>query len=111
MKQIVALLFALALFGDHVVGWAQAVPPESGANRGSWTTAAVLATLLYAPLKAGLCVIGGGASSLVFLSSGARAARTVAGASCEGTWILSADALQGKEPINFVGNSIRFPGD
>ena len=105
-KQIVALLFALVLLGERPLAWG-----EDGSSEGSYGAAAAVGTVLYTPLKAGLCFIGGTASALVFLSSGPRAARTVAGAVCGGTWVLTGEALEGKKPLNFVGESVRFPGD
>jgi hypothetical protein len=111
MKTGVALLLVLALAGHGGAAWAQATPPDSGVKQASHNVASVVATGLYAPLKAGLCILGGGSSGLVFLSSGPRAARAVAGAACEGTWVITADALRGKEPIEFVADSIPAPRD
>ena len=62
----------------------------------------VLGTVLYTPLKGLLCVVGGTASGFAFLSSGAEAARTMAVASCKGTWVITPDVLRGKEPLNVV---------
>ena len=107
MRQIVALLLGLWLVGGIDAAWADGSSESATASN----TAAALADVLYTPLKTGLCVIGGGASGLVFLSSGPRAARAVFGRSCGGTWILTGDALRGKKAIDFVGDSIRFPPD
>jgi len=107
MKRTMVWLFALALVGEHAAAWAEDGTSDSGGER----AAAVAATVLYTPLKAGLCVIGGAASGFVFLHSGPRAARTVANRSCKGTWVLTTEQLYGDKPIDFVMDSVRFPGD
>lgn len=64
-----------------------------------------LGTLVYTPLKAGLCVMAGLASVFAFVFNGPEATSTVANASCKGTWVITPDVLKGKEPLNFVGDA------
>jgi hypothetical protein len=109
MRNVVALVLALSLVGHCGAVWAQAASSADGDKPILHEVASGAATVLYTPLKAGLCVIGGASSALVYLSSGPRAQRAVAGASCGGTWILTPAHLTGKKPINFVAESIPAP--
>ena len=103
MTRIAGALLVLTGLGLGEAGGAEPTSPERRAERGSHTFSSVAGTLLYTPLKAGLCLTGGIASGFVFLSSGGSAARAVADASCKGSWILTRQALRGTEPVNFVG--------
>ena len=105
MRHIVALL-ALTLLAHGSPAWAQTESPESGVERAAYGVGSVLGTLLYTPLKAGLCVLGGGASTLVYISSGARAMRAVARSSCRGTWVLTPEHLKGRAPIDVVNDGL-----
>ena len=103
MRQVVAPLLVLTLLGPIGVAWAQSAPTPTQARRASHSVASVLATAAYLPLKAGLCVIGGAATPLVFLSSGgAEAMDTVGSAVCKGTWVITPDILRGRQPLEFV---------
>ena len=104
MRRIVALLLTLALLGECGIAWAQSASQESGAAQAAYGAGSALGTLLYTPLKAGLCVMGGLASVFAFFN-GPEATRVVASASCKGTWVLTPDALKGNEPLNFVGDA------
>ncbi len=107
MRHIV-LLLVLTFLGQSSAGWAQTASPESESRgeRVGYSVGSVLGTLLYTPLKAGLCVVGGGASTLVYISSGARAMRAVARTSCRGTWVLTPDHLKGRAPLNVVDDGL-----
>ena len=107
MRHIVALV-VLTLLGQSSAGWAQTAPPESesGGERVAYGVGSVLGTLLYTPLKAGLCVVGGAVSPLVYISSGARAMRAVARTSCRGTWVLTSDHLKGRASIDVLDDSL-----
>ncbi len=102
MRQIVALLLAATLLGQSGAAWAESASQQRGLRQVSYGAGSILGTLVYTPLKALLCVIGGTASGLVFVSSGAEATRAVAGASCKGTWVITPDILKGKKPLDFV---------
>lgn len=102
MRQIVALLLAATLLGQSGAAWGEPASQQRGPRQVTYGAGSILGTLAYTPLKALLCVIGGTASGLVFVSSGAEAMRTVAGASCKGTWIITPDVLKGKKPVDFV---------
>jgi hypothetical protein len=103
MKRIAAPLLGLAVLSPGGATWAESMSPERSAGPGSHAAGSIAGTLLYTPLKAGLCLTGGIASGFAFLSSGSSAARAVADASCKGRWILTRNALKGTEPLGFVG--------
>jgi len=125
MKAIASLSFPLALLAACGLAEAQTAQTQmtqpdmtqteitSSPRREStsWRAAAIGATALYIPLKAGLCLFGGASSVFTYLSSGAEAERTIAEASCKGTWVITPGALKGREQIDFVGQSVRFPED
>jgi hypothetical protein len=101
MTNMVLVLTGLLLLAHPVNGWADTQQPgteSTGQKAGS-----VVATALYMPLKAGLCVLGGGASLFAFLYGGEAAMRTLQLAACTGTWVLTPGIMKGEEPLNFVG--------
>jgi len=102
MREIVALLLVLTLLGQSGPAWAQAASADSGARRALYGAGSVLGTVVYTPFKGLLCVMGGAASGLQFLASGARATRAMATASCGGTWVVTPDVLKGRAPLTFV---------
>jgi len=106
MRHIVALLVLITLLGHSGTVGAQATSPESGGEQAAYKVASVLGTLLYTPLKATLCFMGGAASTFVYVSSGAKAMRTVARTSCKGTWVLTPDHLKGDAPLNVLDDSL-----
>ena len=106
MRAIVALLLTLALAGQSGNAWAEPASHESRTEQAAYGAGSAVGTLLYTPLKAGFCVLGGIASVFAFVfAGGPEATRVVASASCKGTWVLTPDALKGNEPINFVGDA------
>ena len=109
MERIVVLLLVLTLLGPGGAAWAQSAPRGSGVKRASYNVGSVLATLLYTPLKAGLCLVGGASSGFAFLSGGAEAQRAVASASCKGTWVITPNVLRSKAPLDFVGEIPEIP--
>ena len=109
MERIVVLLLVLTLLGPGEAAWAQSAPRGSGVKRASYNVGSVLATLLYTPLKAGLCLVGGASSGFAFLSGGAEAQRAVASASCKGTWVITPKVLRGKEPLDVIGEIPEIP--
>jgi hypothetical protein len=102
MRQIVATLLALAVLAPGAPAWAEPPARESTAQKVSYGAGSALGTAVYTPLKGLLCAIGGAASGFVFLSSGPRAMRTVANASCTGTWVITQEILKGERPLDVV---------
>ena len=109
MERIVVLLLGLTLLGPGGAAWAQSAPLVCGAKQVSYNVGSVLATLVYTPLKAGLCLVGGASSGFAFLSGGAEAQRAVASVSCKGTWVITPNVLRSKEPLEFIGDVPGIP--
>ncbi len=62
-----------------------------------------LGTIVYSPVKASFCIVGGVASAFTALASPPTASKVVGGA-CRGTWIITPDVLRGKERVKFVAD-------
>jgi hypothetical protein len=102
MRRTVLVLVGLLLAGHPVSVWAQ-TSQQPRAEPTAQKAARIAGTAIYTPLKAGLCVLGGGASLFAFLSGGASAMRAVQRESCTGTWVLTPAMMKGQEPIDFLG--------
>src|SRR5262249_30515244 len=105
MREI-AVVLVLMLTVHTGAAWAQSAEPESTGEQIAWGTASVVSTALYMPLKGLLCVIGGGAPTPLFFSSGVKGMRATQGAACRGTWWITEDQLKGKTPINVVDDRL-----
>jgi len=62
-----------------------------------------LGTIVYSPVKASFCIVGGVAGAFTALASPPTASKVVGGA-CRGTWIITPDVLKGKERVKFVAD-------
>ncbi len=102
MKQLVALVLGLALIVQGTA--ARAAEEESGLAQVGYGAGSVLGTLVYAPFKATFCILGG-LSSGVALIFDRETAGKMASASCLGTWVITPDAVRGKETVRFVGKT------
>jgi hypothetical protein len=100
MKQIFAGFVILALVSQAVPGWASEGSTWEQAGYGAGS---VLGTLVYAPLKATFCILGGIGAGFTAIASPPTAGK-VFGASCGGTWIITPDVVRGDEPVQFVGS-------
>ena len=69
----------------------------------AYGTGSVLTTLVYAPVKASFCILGGITSGFTLPFGGPETAGKVATTACGGTWAITPDALKGKERVRFVG--------
>jgi 4-hydroxybenzoate polyprenyltransferase len=105
MKKIVALLIGLALLGFSEAGWAEPTSRESGGNQVVLGAGSVLGTLVYAPVKASFCILGGISSGFAFPIAGPQTAGNIAGSTCKGTWVITPSALEGKERVKFLGDT------
>ena len=106
MRQIIVLLLAAALVG------AIAVAPASAEGAGqdvAYGTGSVFTTLVYAPVKATFCILGGITAGFTLPFAGPQTAEKVATRACGGTWAITPDALKGKEPVRFVGGDGSSP--
>jgi hypothetical protein len=106
MRQIIVLLLAAALVGAIALALASA---ESAAQDVAYGTGSVFTTLVYAPVKATFCILGGITSGFTLPFAGPQTAEKVATRACGGTWAITPDALKGKEPVRFVGGDGSSP--
>ena len=101
MRRIVLVLLVLALVGPSAPSWAssESTAVEVGSSAGS-----ALGTLIYAPLKATFCILGGIGSGFTAIAS-PPAAGKVAMATCGGSWIVTPNVIRGRESLKFVGDT------
>ena len=76
---------------------------ESTAQEVAYGVGSATTTLVYAPVKAGFCILGAITSGLTLPFGGPRTAGKVASTACGGTWVVTPAALKGREPVRFVG--------
>ena len=101
MRLILAILIVLAAVGPSAPVWAGSEPTfvEIGSAAGS-----ALGTMIYAPAKAGFCILGGIASGFTAIVSPPTAGK-VAMATCGGSWTITPAAMRGREAPRFVGDT------
>src|SRR6185436_9493932 len=101
MRYIAALFVVLTLAGSSAPGWANSgsTAVEIGSAAGS-----AFGTMIYAPIKATFCVLGGIGSGLAAIVSPATAGK-VAMATCGGSWTVTPDMMRGRESPKFVGDT------
>lgn len=103
MRQNVRLLLA-GLVVACVVGTAPSVATADGtAEEVAYGTGSVLTTLVYAPVKASFCILGGVTGAFTLPFAGPQTAEKVVSNACGGTWVITPDALKGRERVRFVG--------
>lgn len=100
MKRILALVGGIGLVVSAAVSQAHA---DSAAQDVAYGTGSVFSTLLYAPVKGSLCILGGITSGFTLPFGGTATAGKVATTACGGTWAITPNALKGKERVRFVG--------
>lgn len=105
MKRIFAGLIVFALVSQATPSWSGSAS-ESTWEQAGYGAGSVLGTLVYAPLKATFCILGGIGGAFTAIASPSTAGKVV-GASCGGTWIITPDAVKGEEPVTFVGSTRR----
>lgn len=102
MKRRLAMALALTLLapGAALAGGESAgsTPEQVAYGAGS-----ALGTIVYSPVKASFCIVGGVAGAFTALASPSTASKVVGGA-CRGTWIITPDVLKGKERVKFVAD-------
>ena len=95
---LVAVVVALA-----VVAPASLATADSTSQEVAYGTGSVLTTLVYAPVKASFCILGGVTSGFTLPFAGPRTAEKVVSSACGGTWAITPDVLKGRERVRFVG--------
>ena len=101
MRYIAALFVVLTLAGSSTPGWANSgsTAVEIGSAAGS-----AFGTMIYAPIKATFCILGGIGSGLTAIFSPPTAGK-VAMAACGGSWIVTPNVIRGRESLKFVGDT------
>jgi hypothetical protein len=101
MRYIVALLFVMTLVGSSAPVWAdtESTFVQVGSAAGS-----AFGTMIYAPVKAAFCIVGGIGSGLTAIVSPPTAGK-VAMAACGGSWTVTPEMMRGHETPEFVGNT------
>jgi len=100
MKRVLAFVRGFFFLGQSSA--ALAGPEASTPEQVVQGAGSALGTLVYSPLKASFCILGGVASAFTAIASPSTAGKVV-GASCGGTWMITPDVLKGREPVKFVG--------
>lgn len=104
MRQLTALSVALLLMATSTASWAASGARESTPSQIMTGVGSGIGTLVYFPLKGAFCILGGIASGFTVLFAGQEHAGRVAGTACRGTWVITPNAVKGKEPIKFLGD-------
>jgi len=99
MKPILTGLLVIALVGQTTPS--SAAEGSTAAQVGYGVGSAV-GTLVYVPLKATFCILGGIGAAFTAIASPPTAGK-VARVSCGGTWVVTPDVVSGDEPMHFVG--------
>jgi hypothetical protein len=102
MKKIVASLTVLVLIGSGGNGWAQSNSKESGAEQVGLGAGSVLTTLVYAPVKASICVLGAVGSGFALPFAGPKRAGAIASSSCSGSWVITPSNLKGEKRVQVI---------
>jgi hypothetical protein len=103
MKPMRALLLGFGLVSLTTVVPAHPAAAEPASQDVAYGTGSVLTTLVYAPVKASVCILGGITSGFTLPFAGPRTAEHVVTRACGGTWAITPDALRGKERVRFLG--------
>ena len=100
MKRGLALVGGIGLVLAAAVSQAHG---ESTAQDVAYGTGSVFTTLVYAPVKASFCILGGITSGFTLPFAGTETAGKVATTTCGGSWAITPNALKGKERVRFLG--------
>jgi hypothetical protein len=108
MRRIVAVLIGLALVAPVAPVWADTSPNESTLEQIGYGTGSVVSSVVYFPVKASFCALGGLSSIYTSLFIGPKKTHEVLSVSCRGNWAVSTQHLKGEESLTFIGD---VPGD
>lgn len=104
MRHVTALGLALFLVAHSTASWAESGAQESTLSQIGTGVGSAIGTMVYFPFKAAFCIGGGIASGFTLIFAGRDNADKVAGTACRGTWVITPDVVNGKEPVKFVGD-------
>lgn len=103
MRRMLTVLLAGVMVAATTSAPAHAASGESTSQQVAYGAGSFFSTLVYAPFKTSFCVVGAVTSGLTLPFGGTDTAGKVATAACGGTWVITPDALRGKEQVRFVG--------
>ncbi len=103
MRNLMALGLCVLFIGQSGTTWAAGADQESTPAQVGYGVGSALGTLAYAPAKGVFCIFGA-IGSVFALPFGTRTAEKVVGTTCRGTWVITPDALKGRETVQFVGH-------
>jgi len=101
MRRILTLLLVLALIG---VSAPDPASSESTAVQVGAAAGSAFGTMIYAPVKATFCILGGIGSGVTAIFSPPTAGK-IAMATCGGDWTVSPTVIQGHEKPKFIGDT------
>ena len=101
MRYIAALFVVTTLVGSSAPGWADS---ESTFVQVGSAAGSAFGTMIYAPIKATFCILGGIGSGVTAIFSPPTAGK-VAMATCGGSWTVTPDMMRGREGPKFVGDT------
>src|SRR5215467_15748910 len=101
MRYVVGLFLVVTLVGSSAPAWADS---ESTFVQVGSAAGSALGTMIYAPVKATFCILGGIGSGLTAIFSPPTAGK-VAMATCGGSWTVTPNMIQGHEAPKFVGDT------
>ena len=104
MRYVCAMILSVALIGHSAPGWAGSSSDEGTLSHAGYGAGSAFGTVLYAPLKATFCLLGGLGSAVTYPASQPTASK-IATASCGGTWVITPDVLRGQEKFRPIGES------
>ncbi len=111
MKRFVAIVVALLLILPSTVSWADSDAEESTLSQVGIGTGSVVGSVIYFPIKAVFCGLGGLGSIYTRIFVGPKATHEMVSSSCRGTWAITPDTLRGEESVTFIGDVPPYEDD
>ena len=100
MRHITAFVLGFAVLAHATLARAE----DGTLQQVGYGAVGVLGTMIYLPLKTGLCILGGLSSGPVVLYDRQTAAAMV-GTTCGGTWVITPAIVKGRDPFQVVGDA------
>jgi len=100
MRHRIAIALAIALLGLPTAARAD----DDAGKRVAYGAGSAFGTLVYAPVKASVCILGAIGSGFTYMVDSQTAGK-VARSSCGRTWVITPNAVAGKESVHFLGNT------
>src|SRR5438093_13713782 len=103
MRYVCAMILSVALIGHSAPGWAGSSSDEGTLSHAGYGAGSAFGTVLYAPLKMTICILGGLGSAVTYPASQPTASK-IATTSCGGTWVSTPDVLMGQAECRPIGD-------